>query len=105
LKDNEGLRAAIDPYLSLTDEFESISVLAELACHCTSRDPSQRPEMGHVVAVLAPMVEKWTPSSNEEESIGHHLPLLQMVKGWQESEARMSDGGILSHEDISVDGR
>ncbi|KAF7020002.1 hypothetical protein CFC21_033125 [Triticum aestivum] len=99
-KDEEKFRAAIDPTLELTDEiFESISVLAELAGHCTSREPSQRPDMGHAVTVLVPMVEKWKPSSNEAEDymgIDLHLPLLQMVKGWQESEASMTDGSIMS---------
>uniref|UniRef100_A0ACD5WLQ3 Uncharacterized protein n=1 Tax=Avena sativa TaxID=4498 RepID=A0ACD5WLQ3_AVESA len=103
-KDEEKLRAAIDPTLVLTDEIlESISVIAELAGHCTSREPLQRPDMGHAVTVLVPMVEKWKPSSNEAEDymgIDLHLPLLQMVKGWQESEASMmTDGSILSLED------
>ncbi|EMS66547.1 putative receptor protein kinase TMK1 [Triticum urartu] len=99
-KDEEKFRAAIDPTLELTDEiFESISVVAELAGHCTSREPSQRPDMGHAVTVLVPMVEKWKPSNNEAEDymgIDLHLPLLQMVKGWQESEASMTDGSIMS---------
>lgn len=99
-KDEEKFRAAIDPTLELTDEiFESISVIAELAGHCTSREPSQRPDMGHAVTVLVPMVEKWKPSNNEAEDymgIDLHLPLLQMVKGWQESEASMTDGSIMS---------
>lgn len=102
-KDEEKFRAAIDPALVLTEEIlESISVIAELAGHCTSREPSQRPDMGHAVTVLVPMVEKWKPSSNEAEDymgIDLHLPLLQMVKGWQESEASMTDGSILSLED------
>ncbi|CAM0901796.1 unnamed protein product [Alopecurus aequalis] len=102
-KDEDKFRAAIDPSLVLTDEiFESISVIAELAGHCTSREPLQRPDMGHAVTVLVPMVEKWKPSSNEAEDymgIDLHLPLLQMVKGWQESEASMTDGSILSLED------
>ncbi|VAH39134.1 unnamed protein product [Triticum turgidum subsp. durum] len=99
-KDEEKFRAAIDPTLELTNEiFESISVVAELAGHCTSREPSQRPDMGHAVTVLVPMVEKWKPSNNEAEDymgIDLHLPLLQMVKGWQESEASMTDGSIMS---------
>lgn len=102
-KDEEKFRAAIDPSLVLTDEiFESISVIAELAGHCTSREPSQRPDMGHAVTVLVPMVEKWKPSNNEAEDymgIDLHLPLLQMVKGWQDAEASMTDGSILSLED------
>ncbi|KAL6651643.1 hypothetical protein ACP70R_010568 [Stipagrostis hirtigluma subsp. patula] len=102
-KDQDKLRAAIDPTLDLTDEtFESISVIAELAGHCTAREPSQRPDMGHAVNVLVPMVEKWKPLNDETEDylgIDLHLPLLQMVKGWQDAEASMTDGSIFSLED------
>ncbi|XP_073365797.1 receptor-like kinase TMK4 [Aegilops tauschii subsp. strangulata] len=83
-KDEEKFRAAIDPTLDITDEiFESISVIAELTGHCTSREPLWQPDMGHVVTLLGPMVEKWKPSSSETEDytdIGLDLPLLQMVK-------------------------
>ncbi|CAO2044312.1 unnamed protein product [Urochloa humidicola] len=103
-KDEEKLRAAIDPTLDVADEeiFESISVIAELAGHCTAREPSQRPDMGHAVNVLVPMVEKWKPVKDEAEDylgIDLHLPLLQMVKSWQDAEASMTDGSILSLED------
>ncbi|XP_062227205.1 receptor protein kinase TMK1-like [Phragmites australis] len=102
-KDQEKLRAAIDPALDLTDEIlESISVVAELAVHCTAREPSQRPGMGHAVTVLVPMVEKWKPVNDEAEDylgIDLHLPLLQMVKSWQDAEGSMADGSILSLED------
>uniref|UniRef100_A0A0D9WBF0 non-specific serine/threonine protein kinase n=1 Tax=Leersia perrieri TaxID=77586 RepID=A0A0D9WBF0_9ORYZ len=102
-KDEEKVRAAIDPTLDLTEEtFESISVIAELAGHCTSREPTQRPDMGHAVNVLVPMVEKWKPVNDETEDymgIDLHQPLLQMVKNWQEAEASMTDGSILSLED------
>ncbi|RLM66208.1 receptor protein kinase TMK1-like [Panicum miliaceum] len=103
-KDEEKLRAAIDPTLDVTDDeiFDSISVIAELAGHCTAREPSQRPDMGHAVNVLVPMVEKWKPVKDEAEDylgIDLHLPLLQMVKSWQDAEASMTDGSILSLED------
>jgi hypothetical protein len=58
--------------------------------------------MGHAVTVLVPMVEKWKPSNNEADDymgIDLHLPLLQMVKGWQESETSMTDGSTLSLQD------
>ncbi|XP_066344941.1 receptor protein kinase TMK1-like [Miscanthus floridulus] len=104
-KDEEQLRAAIDPTLDVSDDetFESVGVIAELAGHCTAREPSQRPDMGHAVNVLVPMVEKWKPVKDEVEDylgIDLHLPLLQMVKSWQDAEASMTDGGsILSLED------
>uniref|UniRef100_A0A5B7B043 non-specific serine/threonine protein kinase n=1 Tax=Davidia involucrata TaxID=16924 RepID=A0A5B7B043_DAVIN len=88
----EKLMAAIDPAVDVTEEtFESISTIAELAGHCIAREPSQRPDMGHAVNVLAPLVEKWKPmDDNTEEYCGidYSLPLNQMVKGWQEAEGK-----------------
>ncbi|KAI3798319.1 hypothetical protein L1987_33590 [Smallanthus sonchifolius] len=90
--DKEKLFAAVDPALNANEEtFETISVIAELAGHCTAREPSQRPDMGHAVNVLAPLVEKWKPIDNEDEEycgIDYSLPLTQMVKGWQEAEGK-----------------
>ncbi|KAB1201171.1 putative receptor protein kinase TMK1 [Morella rubra] len=86
--DPEKLRAAIDPALDAKEEiFESISIIAELAGHCTAREPNQRPDMGHAVNVLSPLVEKWKPFDDDAEEysgIDYSLPLNQMVKGWQE---------------------
>ncbi|CAI0391112.1 unnamed protein product [Linum tenue] len=91
--DKQKLRNAIDPALQPNDDetFESISTIAELAGHCTAREPSQRPDMGHAVNVLAPLVEKWKPLDDELEEysgIDYSLPLNQMVKGWQEAEGK-----------------
>ncbi|XP_058738991.1 receptor-like kinase TMK3 [Vicia villosa] len=90
--DKNKLMAAIDPTLEINDEtFESVSIIAELAGHCTAREPNQRPEMGHAVNVLAPLVEKWKPfddDPDEYSGIDYSLPLNQMVKGWQEAEGK-----------------
>jgi serine/threonine protein kinase len=102
-KDQDKLRAAIDPTLDLTDEtFESMCAIMDLAGHCTAREPSQRPDMGHAVNLQVPMVEKWKPGSDDAEDylgIDLHLPLLQMVKSWQDAEGGLADGSILSLED------
>nr|GMD89694.1 receptor-like protein kinase 2.33 [Ipomoea batatas] len=88
----ERLMAAIDPTLDAKeDALDSILTIAELAGHCTAREPSQRPDMGHAVNVLAPLVEKWRPIDDDPEEycgIDYSLPLNQMVKGWQESEGK-----------------
>ncbi|KAF8395461.1 hypothetical protein HHK36_019407 [Tetracentron sinense] len=88
----EKLMAAIDPALDVNEEtFVSISIVAELAGHCTAREPNQRPDMGHAVNVLGPLVEKWKPLDDETEEysgIDYSLPLTQMVKGWQEAEGK-----------------
>ncbi|KAL5135540.1 Receptor protein kinase TMK1 [Glycine soja] len=90
--DKKKLMAAIDPALDVKEEtFESVSIIAELAGHCTAREPSQRPDMGHAVNVLAPLVEKWKPFDDDTEEysgIDYSLPLNQMVKGWQEAEGK-----------------
>ena len=75
----EKLMDAVDPTIDATEEtFESISIVAELAGHCTAREPSRRPDMGHAVNVLSPLVEKWKPFEDETESysgIDYSLPL------------------------------
>lgn len=53
----------IDEVLEITDEaFQSICTVAELAKHCTAREPHQRPDMGYVVNVLSSLVEQWKPT-------------------------------------------
>ncbi|KAI5679639.1 hypothetical protein M9H77_00866 [Catharanthus roseus] len=88
----EKLMAAIDPTLDLKEEtFESIAIISDLAGHCTAREPGQRPDMSHVVNVLASLVEKWKPLDDDTEEycgIDYSLPLNQMVKGWQEAEGK-----------------
>ncbi|XP_009374107.1 receptor protein kinase TMK1-like [Pyrus x bretschneideri] len=97
----EKLMAAIDPTLDRNEEtFESIAIIAELAGHCTAREPSQRPDMSHAVNVLSPLVEKWKPIDDENEEysgIDYSLPLNQMVKGWQDAEGK--DSSYLNLED------
>lgn len=97
--DKEKLLANLDPVIDVKDEtVDSIIAIAELAGHCTAREPNQRPEMGHAVNVLAPLVEKWKPWDDETEEysgIDYSLPLNQMVKGWQDGE-----GEDMSYADL-----
>lgn len=92
----EKLMAAVDPALNVDeDTFGTVCMIAELAGHCTAREPSHRPDMGHAVNVLSPLVEKWKPVNDESESfsgIDYSLPLPQMLKVWQEAES-----GVASH--------
>lgn len=87
-KDN--IRKAIDAVLDPDDEtFESICRVAELAGHCTAREPHQRPDMGHAVNVLGPLVEQWKPSCQEEDDtygIDLHMSLPQALQRWQANE-------------------
>ncbi|KAF5202044.1 Receptor-like kinase tmk4 [Thalictrum thalictroides] len=86
---NDGVRKAIDPTLDPDEEtFRNISKVIELAGHCTSREPSQRPDMGHAVNVLGPLVEQWKPSDGLEDdlSINLDLSLPQALQRWRENE-------------------
>ncbi|KAE9460919.1 hypothetical protein C3L33_07177, partial [Rhododendron williamsianum] len=87
-KDN--LEKAIDQTLDPDkDTYDSISKVAELAGHCTAREPFQRPDMGHAVNVLGPLVEEWKPSGKEEEEdsgIDFHMSLPQALQRWQANE-------------------
>ncbi|KAG4982443.1 hypothetical protein AAZX31_10G077300 [Glycine max] len=90
--DKEKLMSAIDPALDIKEEmFDVVSIIAELAGHCSAREPNQRPDMSHAVNVLSPLVQKWKPLDDETEEysgIDYSLPLNQMVKDWQETEGK-----------------
>ncbi|CAN8258337.1 unnamed protein product [Cochlearia groenlandica] len=85
-KDNNNIPNSVDQTIELDDEtLESIQMVAELAGHCTAREPQQRPDMGHAVNVLGPLVEKWKPScqEEEEESVGIDMSLPQALQRWR----------------------
>ncbi|XP_022887183.1 receptor-like kinase TMK4 [Olea europaea var. sylvestris] len=90
LINRDNLRKAIDSTLDPDDEtYESICKVAELAGHCTGREPFQRPDMGHAVNVLVPLVEQWKPSDHDNEEgngIDLHLSLPQALLRWQSDE-------------------
>lgn len=105
-KDN--LRKAIDPTLDPDEEtYESIAKVAELAGHCTAREPFQRPDMGHAVNILSPLVEQWRPSRPEEDEsngIDLHMSLPQALQRWQANEgtSRMFDDFSYSETQSSI---
>lgn len=86
------LRDSLDPNLLSSDlddkaTFKSIATVAELAGHCTAREPSQRPDMGHAVSVLRPLVDAWKPREafNEDYSGStRDMSLSKALKQWQE---------------------
>ncbi|CAE5969141.1 unnamed protein product [Arabidopsis arenosa] len=87
LINKENIPKALDQTLEADEEtMESIYRVAELAGHCTAREPQQRPDMGHAVNVLGPLVEKWKPSCQEEEEsfgIDVNMSLPQALQRWQ----------------------
>ncbi|KAM7527461.1 hypothetical protein LguiB_030871 [Lonicera macranthoides] len=88
LSNKDWVRACVDPKLEPNEEtFESIYAVAELAGHCTTREPYQRPDMGHAVNVLAPLVEQWKPTSQPvDHSFGIDMSLPQALAKWKSSE-------------------
>ena len=101
LINKENIHKAIDQTLDPDEEtFENICKVAELAGHCTAREPFQRPDMGHAVNVLGPLVEQWKPTSHEEEEsygIDLHLSLPQALQRWQANEGTSTMFNGLSH--------
>lgn len=91
----ESLQKALDSTIEWTEEtVDSIAVVAELAGHCTAREPYQRPDMGHAVNVLAPLVEIWKPSSLDADKAGidMDLTLPEALQRWKGHEGvSMSD--------------
>ncbi|KAF5480046.1 hypothetical protein F2P56_000821 [Juglans regia] len=85
-------RKAIDPTIDLNEEtLASISTVAELAGHCCTREPYQRPDMGHAVNVLSSLVELWKPSEQNSEDIygiDLEMSLPQALEKWQAYEGR-----------------
>ncbi|XP_024027400.1 receptor protein kinase TMK1 isoform X2 [Morus notabilis] len=81
-------RKVIDPAIDLDEEtLASVSTVAELAGHCTAREPYQRPDMGHAVNVLSSLVELWKPTETEDSDdvygINFDMSLPQALKKWQ----------------------
>lgn len=109
LINKESLRKAIDSTLDPDDEtYESISKVAELAGHCTAREPFQRPDMGHAVNVLGPLVEQWKPTTSEDDDgygiIDLDMSLPQALQRWQADEgtSRMFDDISFSQTHSSI---
>lgn len=103
LINKENIPKAIDQSLHPDEEtMESIYKVAELAGHCTAREPFQRPDMGHAVNILGPLVEQWKPSRHEDDGDGYgldpNMSLPQALQRWQADEgtSRMFDDNSMS---------
>lgn len=98
----ETFSKTIDQALDIDEEtFASISTVAELAGHCSAREPYQRPDMGHAVNVLSSLVELWKPSeqtSDDIYGIDLDMSLPQALKKWQAFEgSNRSDSSSSSY--------
>lgn len=104
---SEDFLKAIDPEVDVTEEtLTSIKTVAELAGHCTSREAWNRPDMGHAVNVLLPLVEQWKPTDIEgDDGIGIDLDMTlpQALKKWQAfegSSVSSSTSAFFGHSDL-----
>ncbi|XP_004298491.1 PREDICTED: probable receptor protein kinase TMK1 [Fragaria vesca subsp. vesca] len=89
----EAFPEIVDPRISVNEEtISSICTVAELAGHCSAREPYQRPDIGHAVNVLSSLVEQWKPSKQEDfdemDAINFDVPLNEAVKMWKAAEGK-----------------
>ncbi|KAJ6305729.1 hypothetical protein OIU78_021132 [Salix suchowensis] len=106
LMNKENIPQAIDDSLNPDEEtLATIYTVSELAGHCTAREPNQRPDMGHAVNVLAPLVEQWRPSSQQDQSfdVDHGTSLSETLRRWQTEEgaSMVSDDASFSQTQSS----
>ncbi|KZV46409.1 hypothetical protein F511_23615 [Dorcoceras hygrometricum] len=102
LINKDSFRKSIDPTIDLDEEtLSSISTVAELAGHCSAREPQQRPDMSHSVNVLSSLAELWKPSEPADPDdlygIDYDMTLPQAVKKWQALEGMTSIDGSSSY--------
>ncbi|KAK4264047.1 hypothetical protein QN277_029388 [Acacia crassicarpa] len=92
---DESLRKVIDASIDADDEetMSSIWTVSALAGHCCANEPHQRPDMGHVVNVLSPLVQAWKPQERGEDvkyGIDLDMSLPQALRKWQSLEGKSS---------------
>lgn len=92
LQNKESFQTIIDPKIEVDEEtYVSINTVAELAGHCSAREPYQRPDMSHVVNVLSPLVEVWKPTKQDDEDmygINFDMTLPEALQRWKAFEGR-----------------
>ncbi|CAN0870405.1 Receptor-like kinase TMK3 [Linum grandiflorum] len=105
LVDKKVFDQVIDSSIEQNEEtLASISTVGDLAGHCTAREPSQRPEMSHVVSTLSSLAELWKPEQQDGYDddlamIDFDMTLPQALKKWKETEGDDSNIGV----SVSVD--
>ncbi|KAJ1437849.1 Serine/threonine-protein kinase, active site [Sesbania bispinosa] len=92
LLNKDSFQTIIDPTIEVDEEtYASINTVAELAGHCSAREPYQRPDMSHVVSVLSPLVEVWKPTEADADDIcgiNLNMTLPEALQRWQAFEGR-----------------
>uniref|UniRef100_J3N842 Protein kinase domain-containing protein n=2 Tax=Oryza brachyantha TaxID=4533 RepID=J3N842_ORYBR len=95
LLDKEKFRKFVDPTLELSAEaWKSLLEVADLARHCTAREPYQRPDMCHCVNRLSSLVDQWKPTNVDEddyEGETSEMGLHQQLEKWRCDDFTISD--------------
>ncbi|XP_045808239.1 receptor protein kinase TMK1-like [Trifolium pratense] len=106
LLNKDSFDKVIDPALNINEEgLKSFWTIAELASQCCAREPHHRPNMGHIVNVLAPLVEIWKPAEPDADDmygIDFDMSLPQALSKWQNLEG-MSNTLDVSYSSSMVD--
>ncbi|KAG4210008.1 hypothetical protein ERO13_A02G018000v2 [Gossypium hirsutum] len=107
LVNKDNIPKVVDETINCDDEetMAMIFKVAELAGHCTAREPHQRPDMGHAVNVLGPLVEQWKPTTQEDDGntgIELNMSLPQFLQKWQADEGTSTMYGDFSYSETQT---
>ncbi|PUZ44726.1 hypothetical protein GQ55_8G139700 [Panicum hallii var. hallii] len=104
--DKEKFRKFVDPTLELSAEsWNSLLEVADLARHCTAREPYQRPDMCHCVNRLSSLVDQWKPTNidddDDDEGGTSETGLHQQLERWRRDDFTISDSDSFSTYSLS----
>ncbi|KAG0529723.1 hypothetical protein BDA96_05G122400 [Sorghum bicolor] len=97
--DKEKFRKFLDHTLELNAEsWNSLLEVADLARHCTAREPYQRPDMCHCVNRLSSLVDQWKPTNivDDDEGGTSEMGLHQQLERWRCDDFTISDSDSFS---------
>ena len=103
--DKEKFKKFVDPTLELSAEsWNSLLEVADLARHCTAREPYQRPDMCHCVNRLSSLVDQWKPTNiddDDDEGGTSDMGLHQQLERWRRDDFTISDSDSFSTYSLS----
>ncbi|GAU12863.1 hypothetical protein TSUD_73500 [Trifolium subterraneum] len=106
--DGNDVKVIIDHTIEVDEEtYASINTVAELAGHCSAREPHQRPDMSHAVNVLSSLVEVWKPAEQNVDDIygiNFDMTLPEALQRWQAFEGRSTLDLTLSPSPMQTTG-
>ncbi|WVZ52381.1 hypothetical protein U9M48_003447 [Paspalum notatum var. saurae] len=97
--DKQKFRKFVDPTLELSAEsWNSLLEIADLAHHCTSREPNPRPDMCHCVNRLSSLVDQWKPTNivEDDECGTSEMGLHEQLERWRRNDFTISDSDSFS---------